>query len=221
MSHTHFARAALTLASAVALTGCLKGTGLEGSLAEVVYSSISDVGALESETTSMPTSGTATYRGSALIQMADTAFASEQRIIAGEATLNARFSATGGMVDGTLDNFVGQKDVNMQAFNDAIYSGTVDDIEAVLADFSPVDGSIDVTGNTASGTEFTVAFDGTLTQDGDTMKVGGTGAGFFVGADADGAKIYGGTGTNSKGTQSTLTENGASREGQVYINATK
>ena len=56
---------------------------------------------------------------------------------------------------------------------------------------------------------------------GDTIEVGGTGAGQFVGADADGVKVYGGTTLNGFGTQSTLSENGSAQEGQIYINATK
>jgi hypothetical protein len=214
-------RAGLTLCAAFVLSGCLKGTGLQGSLAEVVYDSITEVGEFENETTTMPTSGTASYTGSALIQMADSATDANQRVMAGEATLDARFSAAGGAVSGSLQNFVGAKDVDMQAFNAAIYTGTVADIETQLADFSPVDGTIDVTADTSTGERFTVGFSGTLTQDGDTIEVGGTGAGQFVGADADGVKVYGGTTLNGFGTQSTLSENGSAQEGQIYINATK
>ncbi|MAM60326.1 hypothetical protein [Maritimibacter sp. UBA3975] len=221
MNTKNMLRTGLSICAVFALSGCLKGTGLQGSLAEVVYDSITEVGELESQTTVMPTGGTASYTGSALIQMADSATTTNQRVMAGEATLDASFSAAGGAVSGTLQNFVGAKDVNMQAFNTAVYSGTVADVEAQLADFSPVDGKIDVTSDTSTGERFTVGFSGTLTQDGDTIMVGGTGAGQFVGADADGVKIYGGTTLNGFGTQSTLTENGTAQEGQIYINATK
>jgi hypothetical protein len=221
MNTKNMLRAGLSFCAVFALSGCLKSTGLQGSLAEVVYDSITEVGALENETTTMPTSGTASYTGSALIQMADSATAANQRVMAGEAMLDARFSAAGGAVNGTLQNFVGAKDVDMQAFNTAIYSGTVSDIEAQLADFSPVDGTIDVTAVASTRERFTVGFSGTLTQDGDTIEVGGTGAGQFVGADAAGLKVYGGTTLNGFGTRSTLTENGTPQEGQVYINATR
>ncbi|MEC7762198.1 MAG: hypothetical protein VX874_09855 [Pseudomonadota bacterium] len=221
MKHSTFLRAGLALGAAFALSGCLKGTTLEGSLAEVVYDSITEVGELESQTTTMPTSSSASYTGSTLIQMSDNAADVEQRVIAGTATLEAQFSAAGGAVSGTLGDFVGAKNVNMQEFNTAIYSGTVADIEAQLADFSPVDGTITVSSDTSTDDRFTVGFDGTLTQDGDTIAVGGTGAGQFVGEDAAGLKIYGGTTLNGFGTQSTLSANGTSQEGQVYINATK
>lgn len=221
MNHSTFIRAGLTVAAAFALSGCLKGTTLEGSLAEVVYNSISEVGDLESQTTTMPNGGTASYTGSTLIQMANSAADTEQRVMAGTATLEAAFSAAGGAVSGTLGDFVGAKNVNMQEFNTAIYTGTVDDIEAQIADFTPVDGTIAVTSDTSTGERFTVGFAGTLTQDGDTIEVGGTGAGQFVGEDAAGLKIYGGTNLNGFGTQSTLTDNGNAQEGQVYVNATK
>lgn len=212
-------RTGAVAASALALSGCLKGTGLEGTLAEVVHDSINGIADLEQEDQTVPTSGSANYSGSAIIDMAPESFADERYVLAGEATLKANFSAAGGSLSGSLQNFVGAEAVNMTEFSDALYAGAVEDLEAQFEAFTAVDGTIEISPDGNANGNPVVAFDGTLTHEGNTIEVGGTGSGHFIGTDAAGVKIYGGTGLSVNGDMATLDINGAPQKGMVYVNA--
>lgn len=217
MITTRLLRASGALAGAFLLSGCLSN-GTLGTLPQTIYDSLEGNATLK-DTPTLPTSGTATYTGSALLQTGTSGFAKEQTFAAGEATLDVDFANPS--MSGKLTNFQGANNIDPLVFQREIYSQDVDRIAAALKDFSPAAGEITVSTVAVTGGRFDVGYDGSLDVDGTTVTVGGTGSGYILGPNAEGVKLYGSTFVNNFGQQMTVKADGTDQFGSVYINAQK
>ncbi|MEC7762199.1 MAG: hypothetical protein VX874_09860 [Pseudomonadota bacterium] len=209
----------LGLFTATALSGCLTST-TNPDLAQLINDSITGIEALgTAQPSPMPTSSSATYTGAAIMQVGADNFDDVQRVFGGVANLQANFTSAGGSVSGEITNIVGAENVSTSALNTAIYSGSVEQIEDIVGAFTPATGSLDITDGVITGSTYRANISGEFEHEGDTFAYGGDGGGYFQGTDAEGMKFYGDTRIDSEGKQMTVTENGASRQGMVYVNA--
>lgn len=196
-----------------ALPGCL---GSSNSLAQLLVDTVETMETFESQTTTMPTSGSATYTGSVIGFTAASTLATEARVIAGEAEMQADFTSAGGTVSGTLSNFQANDNVDRTALDTAINTGDTAAVDAIIDQFEAIDGEIAITDGVITGTRYVANVSGTLTHGSDEITVDGKGSGNFAGTDADGIKFY---------TDSDLTEgadfavNGSPTAGMLYVNA--
>ncbi|WP_138423816.1 hypothetical protein [Maritimibacter alexandrii] len=199
------------------LSACAAQSGSNAS-PEVIASSVADVIAdlsgVGAAPATMPTSGGATYTGYATAFVKETITDQIGRQLVGTAALDATFTAAGARIDGSVGNMLGKTGVNQTELFSAIQNGHAGDIEDILADYSEATGQIAVESTGASGANFEVTIDGTITHEGDALHFDGRGTGNFSGDGATGVQV---TGTAGGAGNMTLTENNALRAGTLAV----
>lgn len=116
------------------------------------------------QTTDMPTSGTAQYRGVAgFSDVKD--FDQADIFVTSDVAMTASFTASGGTISGELSNFIVKDDENT---------------------FIPISGSLAMASAGISGATFSSTVSGTLVGEGETVPVTGQVNGQFRGTDAAG-----------------------------------
>lgn len=180
-SEIKVARIALTLTlglfAAFSVSGCAGIKVLNTAQAfDDVRDEVSDL----PDTATMPTSGTATYRGQAALA-ADYGPGEDNYVLLGDTTVNATFTGAGGTMSGTMEDFVRVKlsDSEVDDYNDGKINKA-----AVLFSSVNARGTVDLTGGVITGNRFVMDTDGTLTARGETIDVSGQIDGRFAGTGA-------------------------------------
>ncbi|WP_292023253.1 hypothetical protein [Maritimibacter sp. UBA3975] len=214
---------AIALTTTSMTAGCLRNgvasVADPAATAALVFEARTNSRDLFMETTTMPTTGGATYAGYATGMIKDMALDSTGgpqqigRHFVGDASFDVSFSSNDASFSGDITNILAKDDVDQRDVYTTYFSGSQQDIEDMISGFDPTTGSIRIANGALAPTATSpnaVASDvsGSFTHNGDTLEFGGRGRGFFFGADGEGLNVNAETNDGL-----TITENGATRVG--------
>ncbi|MAM60325.1 hypothetical protein [Maritimibacter sp. UBA3975] len=209
-------RAHAALVVCLAVSGCLNTTtagGSYNSVAELIVSSNSAFAeAHAAGNTTIPDTGSATFKGGAYGLVGDTITSGDASMFAGEAMLMANFGA--GTISGTVTNLVGAQNVSAAEFWAASGAQNEAEVERVIGTTQSIDGEIEVTNGRITGELYAADIAGTIDHFGKEIVLGGTGRGSFAGPDAATTSFY--TTTSTAGLL-TVTQDGSAKAGIVRI----
>lgn len=206
------------LVAVTCLSGCLGGAPVSTSdpaaLAAAFLSARAEANTMFSETTTLPEGGTGTYAGTALGMIKQSSNMEQIGTHwAGDANFEVTFATNDAMFEGSITGIIAQENVDQREAYTLYYNGTEQEITDNLASYDQTSGSIEIKNGrlaptSASPTYATSDISGGFTHNGSDYQFGGTGRGYFFGANADGLNVNAETNDGL-----TITENGATRAG--------